>query len=268
MSKSQRRVQLATALTALLLSLPAAAATYRVYPVPVEAPTFTAPAPPADARVLLIDPAGTASPFGWHDVDGVAGVEFTVMRGNNVHAYEDLDANGQQTETPEEWNPEDVLEPADARVTVEIEGRAVRVRAWRYPVQGITGHVVSVYLLDTDLPENSERDRDIAHRLYGGDRTTRLEQEIVLGVGGMRALSALDLHFSTPREIAIVGPVDAPVARAALEPFQPNTVAAVGPSDDVPLLAGKGLVDGKPAVYVCERFACQAPVTEAAALSP
>ena len=95
MSKSQRRVQLATALTALLLSLPAAAATYRVYPVPVEAPTFTAPAPPADARVLLIDPAGTASPFGWHDVDGVAGVEFTVMRGNNVHAYEDLDANGQ-----------------------------------------------------------------------------------------------------------------------------------------------------------------------------
>jgi uncharacterized protein YyaL (SSP411 family) len=75
------------------------------------------------------------------------------------------------------------------------------------------------------------------------------------------ALSALDLHFSTPREIAIVGPVDSPVARAALEPFQPNTVVAVGPSDEVPLLAGKGLVDGKPAVYLCERFACRAPVT-------
>jgi uncharacterized protein len=75
------------------------------------------------------------------------------------------------------------------------------------------------------------------------------------------ALSALDLHFSTPRELAIVGPVDSPVARAALEPFQPDTVVAVGPSEEVPLLAGKGLVDGKPAVYVCERFACQAPVT-------
>ena len=75
------------------------------------------------------------------------------------------------------------------------------------------------------------------------------------------ALSALDLHFSTPREIAIVGPVDSPVARAALEPFQPDTVVAVGPSEEVPLLAGKDLVDGKPAVYVCERFACQAPVT-------
>jgi uncharacterized protein YyaL (SSP411 family) len=81
------------------------------------------------------------------------------------------------------------------------------------------------------------------------------------------ALSALDLYFSTPREIAIVGPVDSAVARAALEPFQPNTVVAVGPSEEVPLLAGKGLVDGDPAVYVCERFACQAPVTEASALS-
>jgi uncharacterized protein YyaL (SSP411 family) len=81
------------------------------------------------------------------------------------------------------------------------------------------------------------------------------------------ALSALDLHFSTPREIAIVGPVDSAVARAALEPFQPNTVVAVGPSEDVPVLAGKGLVNGEPAVYVCERFACQAPVTEAKALA-
>ena len=61
--------------------------------------------------------------------------------------------------------------------------------------------------------------------------------------------------------MAIVGSVDSPVARAALEPFQPDTVIAVGPSEDVPLLAGKGLVDGNPAVYVCERFACQAPIT-------
>ncbi len=76
------------------------------------------------------------------------------------------------------------------------------------------------------------------------------------------ALCGLDLWFSPPREIAIVGSVDSPVARAALAPFQPNTVVALGPSDDVPLLAGKGLVGGKPAVYICERFACQAPVTE------
>jgi hypothetical protein len=80
------------------------------------------------------------------------------------------------------------------------------------------------------------------------------------------ALSALDLHFSTPRELAIVGPVDSPVSRAALEPFRPDTVVAVGPSEEVPLLAGKDLVNGEPAVYVCERFACQAPVTDPANL--
>ena len=53
------------------------------------------------------------------------------------------------------------------------------------------------------------------------------------------ALCALDLHLSPPRELAIVGPVDSDVARAALEPWQPTTVVAVGPADDVPLLAGK-----------------------------
>ena len=77
-------------------------------------------------------------------------------------------------------------------------------------------------------------------------------------------LVALDLHLSPPRELAIVGPVDSEVARAALEPWQPRTVVAVGPAGDVPLLAGKDLVGGVPAVYVCERFACQAPVTDPA----
>ena len=75
-------------------------------------------------------------------------------------------------------------------------------------------------------------------------------------------LCALDLHFSTPREIAVVG-ASAALRRAALEGFQPNTVFAFAdePTNAVPLLAGKPLVDGKPAGYVCERFACQAPVT-------
>ncbi len=76
------------------------------------------------------------------------------------------------------------------------------------------------------------------------------------------ALCGLDLWFSPPREIAVVGLVESRVARAALAPFQPRTVVAVGPSEEVPLLAGKRLVDGRPAVYVCERFACKAPVTE------
>jgi uncharacterized protein YyaL (SSP411 family) len=75
------------------------------------------------------------------------------------------------------------------------------------------------------------------------------------------ALCGIDLWLSPPREIAVVGDVRAPVARAALAPFQPSAVVAVGLSEDVPLLAGKTLVDGRTAVYVCERFACRAPVT-------
>jgi uncharacterized protein YyaL (SSP411 family) len=81
------------------------------------------------------------------------------------------------------------------------------------------------------------------------------------------ALCALDLHLSPPREVAIVGGADSGVARAALRGFDPNAVVAFGPADDVPLLEGKSLVDGRPAVYVCERFACRAPVTDPAELA-
>jgi uncharacterized protein YyaL (SSP411 family) len=81
------------------------------------------------------------------------------------------------------------------------------------------------------------------------------------------ALSALDLHFSPRKEIAIVGNPRDEVARAALRPYEPNAVVAFGPAENVPLLEGKTQVDGLPAVYVCERFACRAPVTDAAALA-
>ena len=76
------------------------------------------------------------------------------------------------------------------------------------------------------------------------------------------ALCALDLHLSPPRELAIVGGPDTEVARAALRGFDPNAVVAFGPGEEVPLLEGKGLVDRRPAVYVCERFACRTPVTD------
>ena len=81
------------------------------------------------------------------------------------------------------------------------------------------------------------------------------------------ALCALDLYLATPRELAIIGGADSELARAALEGFDPNAVVAFGPADDVPLLVGKTLVDDRPAVYVCERFACRAPVTDPAELT-
>ncbi len=76
----------------------------------------------------------------------------------------------------------------ELRVAVELPGRGVSVKVW----QARVGHV-TLYLLDTDLEENRPDDRDISHRLYGGDRIMRLEQELVLGVGGVRALAALGL---------------------------------------------------------------------------
>jgi uncharacterized protein len=114
-------------------------------------------------------------------------------------------------------------------------------------------------------------------RIYGDDELERRAVGVLrlfgesLGRGPTEfawALNALDLYLATPREVAIVGPPESEVARAALAPFDPNAVVAFGPAVGVPLLEGKGLVDGKPAVYVCERFACQAPVTDPAELEP
>ncbi|MCP3138025.1 M36 family metallopeptidase [Pyxidicoccus xibeiensis] len=67
---------------------------YKVYAMPVESPSHSSPATPSDGRTTVTNPANAlASPYGWHDTNGVAGAEFLIPRGNNVHAYEDRDAN-------------------------------------------------------------------------------------------------------------------------------------------------------------------------------
>ncbi len=110
-------------------------------------------------------------------------------------------------------------------------------------------------------------------RIYGDDELERRAVSVLRLITGAAlrvppsfgwTLVALDLHLSPPRELAIIGPPDSEVARAALARWEPRAVIAFGPADGVPLLEGKGLVDGLPAVYVCERFACRAPVTDPA----
>jgi len=78
------------------------------------------------------------------------------------------------------------------------------------------------------------------------------------------ALVALDQHLAPRREIAVVGDPNAPVARAALDIAAPTDVIAFGPSEEIPLLAGRTEVDGRTAVYLCESFVCGLPVTEPA----
>ncbi|HJU65911.1 MAG TPA: glycogen/starch/alpha-glucan phosphorylase, partial [Gemmatimonadaceae bacterium] len=80
-----------------------------------------------------------------------------------------IDEQGNQTEKPVLWHPEQVLEPVTPRVTVQIGGRKVRIRAWKYEVTGVNHHTIPVYLLDTALPENSEWDQSLTDYLYGGD---------------------------------------------------------------------------------------------------
>ena len=118
----------------------------------------------------------------------VVGVTLSHRKG---YFEQTIDEAGNQVESPSDWNPERVLEPVDVRTTVMIEGRKVTIRAWKYAVRGVTGHEVPVYLLDTQLPENSEFDRTLTDTLYGGDSHYRLLQEVVLGMGGASLLRAL-----------------------------------------------------------------------------
>lgn len=80
---------------------------------------------------------------------------------------------------------------AELRVSVELPGRTIQARVWQAKVGRI-----QLYLLDTEVPENSEPDRMITLQLYGGDKSTRILQEIILGIGGVRALRALGLRPS------------------------------------------------------------------------
>jgi len=106
-----------------------------------------------------------------------------------------IDGHGNQVPHYFESNPDDLpIRPSqnkegnEIHVAITLPGRQVNLKVWEAKV----GHI-TLYLLDSDLPENQERDRAITHQLYGGDRTMRIEQEIVLGIGGVRALRAVGL---------------------------------------------------------------------------
>jgi starch phosphorylase len=109
----------------------------------------------------------------------------------NGYFYQRIDRDGNQVEMPINFDVEHHLALSPARTNVTVEGRTVHVRVWYYALKGVGGHVVPVIFLDTNLEENGEWDRTLTKHLYGGDNRYRLAQEIVLGVGGVRALEAL-----------------------------------------------------------------------------
>lgn len=118
----------------------------------------------------------------------VVGVTMLNERG---YFYQRIDEHGNQMEDPVQWNVAERMVPLPNEAYVEIEGRRIKIRAWRLMVHGLTGHQLPVLFLDTNLPENSDFDRTLTSVLYGGDRYYRLCQEIVLGIGGTRMLESL-----------------------------------------------------------------------------
>ncbi|HEX8978905.1 MAG TPA: alpha-glucan family phosphorylase [Parasulfuritortus sp.] len=107
-----------------------------------------------------------------------------------------IDNDGNQIATYTDSDFDDLpIRPAmrhdgsEVHVELEFPGRKVIVKVWEAQVG-----LVRMLLLDTDLPENNPEDCHITHQLYGGDRLTRIQQEIVLGVGGVRALEEMNIH--------------------------------------------------------------------------
>ena len=107
-----------------------------------------------------------------------------------------LNEHGQQGERY------DVADPRLLPITLERDGHGEPIIV-RFPILDHSGYAqiwradvgrVSLYLLDTDIPQNRPENRRITDRLYGGDNEHRLRQEIVLGIGGMRALRALNVN--------------------------------------------------------------------------
>lgn len=107
-----------------------------------------------------------------------------------------LDPLGRQSESAQDWFPSNHMELLSPEVTVRIQQRDVKIKAWLYKYKSLTEEVIPVIFLDSDVEGNLPEDREITHYLYGGDDRYRLKQEIILGIGGVRMLDKLGLQIN------------------------------------------------------------------------
>lgn len=101
-----------------------------------------------------------------------------------------INENDLQEELDEEWKPDKFLENTGKSIYVSIDSTPVKINIFQYNYRGISGHIVPIYFLDTHDDENPSWAKELTEHLYVGDR---LSQEILLGIGGVRALKALDI---------------------------------------------------------------------------
>jgi glycogen phosphorylase len=157
--------------------------------------------------------------YGWHEAVALYSGGLGILAGDHTKAASDVGVplvavglwypegyfhqriavDGQQEAVYQRKSPYDLpLYPVtdkagkEVRVSVTLAGREVQLRSWRVQVGR-----VPVYLLDVDLPENTPEDREVLKRLYGGDQRTRIAQEIILGIGGVRLLRAIGVSPTT-----------------------------------------------------------------------
>ena len=172
------------------------------------------------APELLKNPvAYFSAEFGFHETLPIAAGGLGMLAGDHAKAASDLglgfvgitlfyrEGYFQQTVNADNWQTEfySQLKPQNLPIepvlnangdplvcTVKVAASTVSFKAWRCNVGRCP-----VYLLDANLPENEPHQRDLTLRVYGGDTTTRVMQEILLGVGGVRLLRELGLQPST-----------------------------------------------------------------------
>lgn len=102
--------------------------------------------------------------------------------------------DGSQIVESADWRPHERLRELPVSFSVPLAGQPVALQAWQYDVTGVDGFIVPVYLLDADVPDNSDWEKSLTDHLYGGDDRYRLCQEVILGIGGIRLLRSLGFH--------------------------------------------------------------------------
>ena len=174
--------------------------------------------PPAGSDLLRKDDlvAYFCAEFGFHESLPIYSGGLGILAGDHCKAASDLrlpfigvgllyrqgyfhqtiDGDGNQIATNSDSHFEDLpiaqarrADGSEAHISVNLPNRKLDIKIWQAQI----GHI-TLYLLDTDLESNNPHDRDITHRLYGGDKVMRIEQEIVLGIGGVLALQELGIR--------------------------------------------------------------------------
>ncbi|MHA1111005.1 MAG: alpha-glucan family phosphorylase, partial [Promethearchaeota archaeon] len=105
--------------------------------------------------------------------------------------FQIINGDGHQVEHEIRWDFSDAFELLPSVIELEIQGKTVKVGAWKYEVHGESGWTIPVYLLDTDIEGNEQWQRNFTHVLYDSTPFQRIVQEVILGIGGAKLLDKL-----------------------------------------------------------------------------